>query len=76
MLTLTHVFTRMEKALPSYLDAFRVCSIRTPPPPATTELSSISNDLKLDAQRDLRDVGCHVSVIDGCQVILAPLLFV
>lgn len=29
---------------------------------------SISNDLKLDAQRDLKDVGCHISVIDGCQV--------
>lgn len=29
---------------------------------------SISNDLKLDAQRDLEDVGCHISVIDGCQV--------
>ncbi|CAN0020567.1 unnamed protein product [Pylaiella littoralis] len=28
---------------------------------------SISNDLKLDAQTDLKDVGCHVSVIDGCQ---------
>ncbi|CAM9618424.1 unnamed protein product [Scytosiphon promiscuus] len=28
---------------------------------------SISNDLKLDAQRDLKDVGCHISVIDGCQ---------
>ena len=29
---------------------------------------SISNDLKLDAQRDLKDVDCHISVIDGCQV--------
>lgn len=29
---------------------------------------SISNDLKLDAERDLKDVGCHISVIDGCQV--------
>lgn len=29
---------------------------------------SISNDLKLDAQRDLKDVGCHISVVDGCQV--------
>ncbi|CAB1101796.1 unnamed protein product [Ectocarpus sp. CCAP 1310/34] len=28
---------------------------------------SISNDLKLDAQRDLKDVGCHINVIDGCQ---------
>eukprot|EP00752_Nemacystus_decipiens_P009068 g8096.t1 len=28
---------------------------------------SISNDLKLDAQRDLKDVDCHISVIDGCQ---------
>lgn len=28
---------------------------------------SIASDLKLDAVRDLVDVGCHVGVIDGCQ---------
>lgn len=28
---------------------------------------SISGDLRLDAERDLRDVGCHLGVIDGCQ---------
>lgn len=28
---------------------------------------SISADLRLDAQRDLNDIGCFVKVIDGCQ---------
>ncbi|EQC34555.1 hypothetical protein SDRG_07881 [Saprolegnia diclina VS20] len=28
---------------------------------------SVSNDLRADAERDLRDIGCHVAVIDGCQ---------
>eukprot|EP00961_Rhodomonas_salina_P010499 140938-Rhodomonas_salina.2 len=28
---------------------------------------STSGDLKLDAERDLRDLGVHVKVIDGCQ---------
>ncbi|CAH3176312.1 unnamed protein product, partial [Porites lobata] len=28
---------------------------------------SISADLRLDAQRDLHDIGCFVKVIDGCQ---------
>lgn len=28
---------------------------------------SISADLRLDAQRDLHDIGCYVKVIDGCQ---------
>ncbi|KAF0687318.1 Aste57867_20928 [Aphanomyces stellatus] len=28
---------------------------------------SVSNDLRIDAERDLRDIGCHVNVIDGCQ---------
>ncbi|OQR81256.1 hypothetical protein ACHHYP_16637 [Achlya hypogyna] len=28
---------------------------------------SVSNDLRADAERDLRDIGCHVPVIDGCQ---------
>mmetsp|Transcript_13833 Transcript_13833/g.20720 ORF Transcript_13833/g.20720 Transcript_13833/m.20720 type:complete len:1394 (+) Transcript_13833:36-4217(+) len=28
---------------------------------------SISSDLRVDAQRDLCDVGCHVRVIDSCQ---------
>ncbi|XP_066924417.1 uncharacterized protein [Clytia hemisphaerica] len=28
---------------------------------------SISSDLKHDAERDLRDIGCYVKVIDGCQ---------
>ncbi|XP_019644077.1 PREDICTED: protein FORGETTER 1-like [Branchiostoma belcheri] len=28
---------------------------------------SISTDLKLDAERDLRDIGCYVKVIEGCQ---------
>ncbi|CAM9697870.1 unnamed protein product [Sphacelaria rigidula] len=37
------------------------------PASCLTQLCSISNDLRLDAQRDLRDVGCHISVIDGCQ---------
>ncbi|RHY10582.1 hypothetical protein DYB25_004159 [Aphanomyces astaci] len=27
---------------------------------------SVSNDLRVDAERDLRDIGCHVDVIDGC----------
>ncbi|KAJ8613239.1 hypothetical protein CTAYLR_004535 [Chrysophaeum taylorii] len=27
---------------------------------------SIASDLRLDAERDLRDVGCHVGVVDGC----------
>ncbi|KDO34242.1 hypothetical protein SPRG_19078 [Saprolegnia parasitica CBS 223.65] len=26
---------------------------------------SVSNDLRVDAERDLRDIGCHVAVIDG-----------
>ncbi|ETW05982.1 hypothetical protein, variant [Aphanomyces invadans] len=28
---------------------------------------SVSNDLRVDAERDLNDIGCHVDVIDGCQ---------
>ena len=28
---------------------------------------SISSDLRTDAERDLRDLGCHVAVHDGCQ---------
>ncbi|KAF0732932.1 hypothetical protein Ae201684_010041 [Aphanomyces euteiches] len=28
---------------------------------------SVSNDLRVDAERDLSDIGCHVNVIDGCQ---------
>ena len=28
---------------------------------------SIASDLKLDAERDLADVGCHTVVIDGCK---------
>lgn len=28
---------------------------------------SISSDLRLDAERDLCDVGCHIDIIDGCQ---------
>jgi P-loop containing NTP hydrolase pore-1 len=28
---------------------------------------SISGDLRLDAERDLKDIGCHVNVIDGCK---------
>jgi hypothetical protein len=28
---------------------------------------STSNDLRLDAERDLRDLGVHIKVIDGCQ---------
>ncbi|CAB4012834.1 FORGETTER 1-like [Paramuricea clavata] len=28
---------------------------------------SISSDLRLDAQRDLQDIGCYIKVIDGCQ---------
>jgi len=28
---------------------------------------SISADLRLDAQRDLHDIGCYAKVIDGCQ---------
>ncbi|CAH3176338.1 unnamed protein product [Porites lobata] len=28
---------------------------------------SLSADLRLDAQRDLHDIGCFVKVIDGCQ---------
>ena len=28
---------------------------------------SISSDLKIDAQRDLNDIGCFIKVIDGCQ---------
>ncbi|KAJ1450345.1 P-loop containing NTP hydrolase pore-1-domain-containing protein [Pelagophyceae sp. CCMP2097] len=27
---------------------------------------SIASDLRLDAERDLGDVGCHVGVVDGC----------
>jgi P-loop containing NTP hydrolase pore-1 len=27
---------------------------------------SIATDLRADAQRDLKDIGCHVNVIDGC----------
>lgn len=28
---------------------------------------STSTDLHLDAQRDLRDLGCHVTIINNCQ---------
>eukprot|EP00794_Sanderia_malayensis_P010733 gene10733-11882_t len=28
---------------------------------------SISSDLRVDAERDLRDIGCYLKVIDGCQ---------
>ncbi|XP_031566400.1 protein strawberry notch homolog 2-like [Actinia tenebrosa] len=28
---------------------------------------SISTDLKVDAQRDLNDIGCFIKVIEGCQ---------
>jgi hypothetical protein len=28
---------------------------------------SLSGDLRVDAERDLRDIGCHVNVIDGCK---------
>jgi len=28
---------------------------------------SVSHDLKMDAERDLRDIGCYIKVIDGCQ---------
>ncbi|XP_071502207.1 uncharacterized protein [Diadema antillarum] len=28
---------------------------------------SISADLKVDAQRDVNDLGCHIKVIEGCQ---------
>ncbi|XP_065056159.1 uncharacterized protein LOC135684506 [Rhopilema esculentum] len=28
---------------------------------------SISTDLRIDAQRDLHDIGCYIKVIDGCQ---------
>lgn len=28
---------------------------------------SVSTDLKCDAERDLRDLNCHVPVIDGCK---------
>ena len=28
---------------------------------------SISSDLRIDAQRDLSDIGCYIKVIDGCQ---------
>lgn len=28
---------------------------------------SISSDLRIDAQRDLNDIGCYIKVIDGCQ---------
>ncbi|XP_038050120.1 protein FORGETTER 1-like [Patiria miniata] len=28
---------------------------------------SISADLKVDAQRDFHDIGCHIKVIEGCQ---------
>ncbi|OQS04488.1 hypothetical protein THRCLA_03282 [Thraustotheca clavata] len=28
---------------------------------------SVSDDLRADAERDLNDIGCHISVIDGCQ---------
>ncbi|PIK62947.1 hypothetical protein BSL78_00074 [Apostichopus japonicus] len=28
---------------------------------------SISSDLKVDAQRDFHDIGCHIKVIEGCQ---------
>ncbi|XP_072033726.1 uncharacterized protein [Amphiura filiformis] len=28
---------------------------------------SISADLKVDAQRDVKDLGCHIKVIEGCQ---------
>ncbi|XP_033638096.1 protein FORGETTER 1-like [Asterias rubens] len=30
---------------------------------------SISSDLKVDAQRDVHDIGCHIKVIEGCQQI-------
>ncbi|KAF6018566.1 hypothetical protein EB796_023110 [Bugula neritina] len=30
---------------------------------------SVSNDLIIDAQRDLRDIGCFINVIDGCKGI-------
>jgi P-loop containing NTP hydrolase pore-1 len=28
---------------------------------------SISGDLRFDAERDLKDIGCHVNVVDGCK---------
>ena len=28
---------------------------------------SISSDLRIDAQRDLNDIGCYIKVIDGCK---------
>eukprot|EP00057_Strongylocentrotus_purpuratus_P009593 XP_011664067.1 PREDICTED: protein strawberry notch homolog 1 isoform X3 [Strongylocentrotus purpuratus] len=28
---------------------------------------SISSDLKVDAQRDVNDLGCHIKIIEGCQ---------
>eukprot|EP00731_Ephydatia_muelleri_P029060 Em0020g704a len=28
---------------------------------------SVSHDLKMDAERDLGDLGCYIKVIDGCQ---------
>ncbi|CAM9899241.1 unnamed protein product, partial [Phaeothamnion confervicola] len=30
---------------------------------------SIAPDLRLDAERDLKDVGCHIGVIDGCRAL-------
>ena len=30
---------------------------------------STSSDLHLDAQRDLRNIGCHINVINNCQTL-------
>lgn len=30
---------------------------------------SISTDLHLDAVRDFRDLGCHISIINNCQTL-------
>ncbi len=32
---------------------------------------SVSSDLRIDAERDLKEIGCHVRIIDGCTALSA-----